>query len=187
VASEDFFASELDISVAPNPRGFLTSNGGISPFISQLITELGFERVPSGGAGNKMLMLLEGKGACYIQDRGVSRWDTCGAQAVLEAKGGICSKLSTFLYHQQMLSEYTYLRTSSTNNLDFVPNLSLLTPFNAHQKPENKDTLATSVEQVKPYSNLCGLLALNRKDICNLENLFAAMTRAASRFAPAFD
>jgi hypothetical protein len=30
-----------------------------------------------------MMMLLEGKGAVYIQDRGVSRWDTCGAQAVI--------------------------------------------------------------------------------------------------------
>ena len=39
-----------------------------------LIKQLGFDRVPSGGAGNKMLMLLEGKGAAYIQDRGVSRW-----------------------------------------------------------------------------------------------------------------
>ena len=39
-----------------------------------LIKELSFDRVPSGGAGNKMLMLLEGKGAAYIQDRGVSRW-----------------------------------------------------------------------------------------------------------------
>lgn len=47
---------------------------GISPFIVALIKELHFDRVPSGGAGNKMLMLLEGKGAAYIQDRGVSRW-----------------------------------------------------------------------------------------------------------------
>jgi hypothetical protein len=47
---------------------------GISPFIVALIKQLNFDRVPSGGAGNKMLMLLEGKGAAYIQDRGVSRW-----------------------------------------------------------------------------------------------------------------
>lgn len=49
-------------------------NTGISPFIVALIAQLQFDRVPSGGAGNKMLMLLEGKGAAYIQDRGVSRW-----------------------------------------------------------------------------------------------------------------
>lgn len=73
-ASEQFTASNLDMAATPNPRGFLTSNGGISPFIVDLMKKLDFERVPSGGAGNKMLMLLEGKGAAYIQDRGVSRW-----------------------------------------------------------------------------------------------------------------
>jgi len=71
---ENFVESELDEAVAANPRGFLTSNGAISPFIQELINKLGYERVPSGGAGNKMLMLLEGKGGAYIQDRGVSRW-----------------------------------------------------------------------------------------------------------------
>lgn len=72
--SEGFVESQLDIPETPNPVGFLTSNGSISPFIQQLISKLGYVRVPSGGAGNKMLMLLEGKGAAYIQDRGVSRW-----------------------------------------------------------------------------------------------------------------
>ena len=33
----------------------------ISPFLAKLIDELDYERVPSGGAGNKMLMLLEGE------------------------------------------------------------------------------------------------------------------------------
>lgn len=40
----------------------LTTNGRISSFIESLIRELKFKRVASGGAGNKMLMLLEGKG-----------------------------------------------------------------------------------------------------------------------------
>ena len=44
---------------------------------------LTYVRVPSGGAGNKALMLLEGKDDVYIQDRGVSRWDTWAAQAVI--------------------------------------------------------------------------------------------------------
>lgn len=65
--------SERDSSEAP-VKGILTSNGSISPFIQHLIEDHGFVRVPSGGAGNKMLMLLEGKGSAYIQDRGVSRW-----------------------------------------------------------------------------------------------------------------
>jgi 3'(2'), 5'-bisphosphate nucleotidase len=72
--SEGFTQSHLDIPAVPNHTGLLTSNGGVSPFLVELMAKLGYQRVPSGGAGNKMLMLLEGKGGAYIQDRGVSRW-----------------------------------------------------------------------------------------------------------------
>ena len=50
-------------------KGLLTSNGSISPFVVQMMQELQYDRIPSGGAGNKMLMLLEGRGNAYIQDR----------------------------------------------------------------------------------------------------------------------
>jgi 3'-phosphoadenosine 5'-phosphosulfate (PAPS) 3'-phosphatase len=124
-ASENFYESQLDMTNTPNNRGFLTSNGGISKFIAQLINELQFERVTSGGAGNKVLMLLEGKGACYIQDRGVSRWDTCATQAVLEAEGGTLSKLSDII-KEKKLSSYTYI--NSDINQDFETGLAKLTP-----------------------------------------------------------
>jgi hypothetical protein len=35
--------------------GLLTSNGSISPFIKALLPALGYCRVPSGGAGNKVI------------------------------------------------------------------------------------------------------------------------------------
>jgi hypothetical protein len=128
--------------------------------------EMGFERVPSGGAGNKMLMLLEGKGGCYIQDRGVSRWDTCGAQAVIEAHGGHLCKLSSFIMKDGALESYTYLK--STSNLDFVPGLAALTPYNTVDKSlvkKGEVSMADSVEKVKVYSNLCGLFALARENV----------------------
>ena len=194
-ASESFRESYLN--VAPlgkvplvNSRGLLTSNGGISSFVQNLISNLHYERVPSGGAGNKMLMLLEGKGSCYIQDRGVSRWDTCGAQAVLEAYGGALSKLSSFVSTQQLHS-YTYLKTNM--NLDFVPGLSALTPHNAAQKEllqPGKKVLATSPELVQPYSNLCGLLALSPQlyqSKEDMENLTSAISVTASAFPPSYD
>ena len=80
--------------------GLLTTNSPISPFVGSLVEDLGAVRVRSGGAGNKMMMLLERSiyGGCddgdgggpmlYIQDRGVSRLDTCAAEGVLEAHGG---------------------------------------------------------------------------------------------------
>jgi 3'(2'), 5'-bisphosphate nucleotidase len=73
-SSESFVEDQLDLAASPNLKGLLTSNGAVSPFLVELMAQLGYQRVPSGGAGNKMLMLLEGKGGAYIQDRGVSRW-----------------------------------------------------------------------------------------------------------------
>ena len=186
--SENFINSNLDLATVPNPKGFLTSNGGISKFIGSLIEELGFERVPSGGAGNKMLMLLEGKGAAYIQDRGVSRWDTCGAEAVIEAYGGTLSKLNTFIANKSLTS-YTYLKSST--NLDFESGLSNLTPYNAADKnsvKKGEEIRAVTVESVKAYSNLCGLIALDGNCVKNnLDSIHAAIIRAKEASAPSFD
>jgi len=186
--SENFINSNLDLAKIPNPKGFLTSNGGISKFIGLLIEELGFERVPSGGAGNKMLMLLEGKGAAYIQDRGVSRWDTCGAEAVIEAYGGTLSKLNTFVADKS-LSSYTYLK--SPYNLDFEPGLSNLTPYNAADKnsvKKGEETRASTVESVKAYSNLCGLIALDGNCVKNdLDKIHTTILKVKETSAPSYD
>ena len=73
---------------------------------------------------------------------GVSRWDTSGAQAVIEAYGGTLSKLSTFIAATAdgtpvatcatAFSSYTYLK--SPTNLDFESGSAALTPFNATDK-----------------------------------------------------
>jgi 3'-phosphoadenosine 5'-phosphosulfate (PAPS) 3'-phosphatase len=192
--SEQYHESVLDIPQNPNLTGLLTSNGAISPFIEQLIHELGYTRVPSGGAGNKMLMLLEGKGGCYIQDRGVSRWDTCAAQAVIESYGGTCSKLTNFVANQSLVS-YTYLK--STVNLDFDPTaLANQTPYNSNLTPER----AAAIKQggkfpiteeellvTKPYSNLCGIFALDQSNLSKLDEFAAAIARAKAVAEPSYD
>ncbi len=152
--------------------------------------ELGFHRVPSGGAGNKMLMLLEGKGGCYIQDRGVSRWDTCGAQAVIEAHGGQLGKLSSFISNAGSIESYTYLK--SAQNLDFVPGLASLTPYNVVDKSLVKKgvvSIADNVEKVKAYSNLCGLIAL-ASDNCTpaaISSIYEAIVRASASNPASYD
>jgi len=112
---------------APREPQLVTTNGSISKFTDELIAR-GMARVKSGGCGNKSLLLLEGKGSAYIQDRGVSRWDTCAPEAVLAAFGGMLLKLNHVLAHPDSLtrqdhlpkeSRYCYLET--TTNLDFVP------------------------------------------------------------------
>lgn len=191
VASEGFVDASLDTSGPLNPRGFLTSNGAISDFIVNLIRELGYERVPSGGAGNKMLMLLEGKGACYIQDRGVSRWDTCGAQAVVEAMGGKLCKLTKFVDNKS-LESYTYLKSSV--NLDFEPGVANLTPYNADVDKEviarlkkGEKISIDDIAQAKKYSNLCGLLCLDAQSLAQVDEFYACIQRAKQFSALSYD
>jgi 3'-phosphoadenosine 5'-phosphosulfate (PAPS) 3'-phosphatase len=179
-AADRFVMSRLDLAAVPSP-GLLTSNGGISPYLEALMSELGVPRVKSGGCGNKVLMLLERKGAFYIQDRGVSRWDTCAAEAVLAAHGGVLGKLSSLLKHSGTCEPYTY-RKSGTN-LDFVPGLAKLTPYNATAKVQGAGGVATRVEDVKAYSNLCGLYAALKPSDVN----GAACKAAADKAQPEFN
>lgn len=192
--SEAYASSCLqELATEPTPSGnnegsLLTTNGRISPFLEALMHELDYERVPSGGAGNKMLLLLEGKGTAYIQDRGVSRWDSCGAQAVLEAHGGMLCKLNGFLQQQQQDWSYTYRKTEE--NLDFEPGQARLTKYNAAKGIDiDAESMAMTPSQVKPYANLCGLVALGKAT--NHEEgkatILDGLQRAAEISPPAFD
>ena len=203
-ASASLRSSSTDDTQTPK-GSLLTTNGRISPFLESLMKELEYERVPSGGAGNKMLMLLEGKGTSYIQDRGVSRWDTCGAQAVLEAHGGILCKLDRFLQSGDPVdsekkespfsdsTSYTYRKTD--RNLDFVPGMARLTKYNAAEGIDSDDSNATNggmlmaPDEVKPYANLCGLIALGkgRNNAKSKAVILDGMKRAAKSSPPAFD
>ena len=118
------------------PNTLLTSNKDLSPFLMSIIDtpKTNWSRINSGGAGNKMLKVLEGIGEAYIQDRGLSRWDTCAAQAIIEATGGICCKLTNFLSNGDFIS---YIYKKSEVNRDF--NLNTLnkpqfTPYNINDE-----------------------------------------------------
>ena len=173
-SSKKTFTKYIDKIKIKDPK-LLTSNGEISSFLLKLIDK-GFKRIYSGGAGNKMLMVLEGKGTAYIQDRGIFRWDTCAAQAVIEAAGGVCSKLTSVI-KDGTTSSYIYQETQS--NLDYDncyddndENKPSLTMYNYNKKkPEfnnmdkNKITLLNKNKKVfdksyfSPYINLCGIVA----------------------------
>ena len=170
-------------------RGFVCSNGSLSPFTTALAEQLGCGLVRAGGAGNKALLLLEGVGACYIQDRGVSRWDTCAAQAVLEAHGGCMAKLSAFVAPEGKLATYRYV--ASETNADFEPGLAFLTPYNAAAPvapaPDGQKPRATAAAQLKPYANTCGLLALPPSEMSALPEYRKAIEAAAAKHPPAYD
>lgn len=189
--SEGYTDSNLNMASKDESAnaGLLTSNGSISPFIEELMKELDYPRTPSGGAGNKMLMLLEKKGKAYIQDRGVSRWDTAGAQAVIEAHGGVLCKLGTMINYQGKEDSYRYLK--SDRNLDFVAGEASLTKYNAAAGGDIGDSrrMAMDASEVKPYANLWGLFAIGaeKNSEAHKADLLAALKRAAKSSPPSFD
>lgn len=141
-------------------QGFLCSAGRVSPFVEELAARMGLPMLPAGGAGNKALMLLEGAGGAYIQDRGVSRWDTCGPQAVLEAHGGVLAQLRPFESRGELVS-YSYRPSAAGATPDFEPNLARITRYNA--APAARQRVGGRAEepgQLQPYANTLGLLAL---------------------------
>jgi len=144
--------------------------------------ELPATLVRSGGAGNKALLLLEGAGACYIQDRGLFRWDTCAAQAVLEAHGGLLVKLSA-LAARGVAESYRYAKVDV--QLDLEPGLARLTLHNAadvrsvpRSGAGNEVRYAQRADETKPYANVCGVCALAPSAAARLDEYAAAIGRA---------
>eukprot|EP00957_Ditylum_brightwellii_P123335 9403703-Ditylum_brightwellii.AAC.1 len=69
--SEAYIDSVLNEAGAEKNKGLLTTNTSVSPFLVVLMDELKLDRILSGGAGNKMLMLIKGRGTTYIHDQAV--------------------------------------------------------------------------------------------------------------------
>ncbi|GMI03129.1 hypothetical protein TrVE_jg3433 [Triparma verrucosa] len=180
-ASEDCKLGLLDMAETPHPKGMLVTDGKVSPFLSQLIDELGYERINSVASGNRAMMLLEGKGGAYIRDTGgFAKWDTSAANAVLEAYGGCMAKLPAFL-EDRTLESYTHLKT--TKNLDFNPNQVHLTLSNAKDKSQwmkGVDVLVTDVTTIKEYSCCQGLVALDKECMDDLPAIHDAMLKVKS-------
>ena len=121
-------------------------------------------------------------------------WDTCAPQAVIEAYGGALLKLSTFAATGGSSREcYTY--EQSDVNLDFEPGVPLLTPYNAARAaavekgaaaPAAVDVFAQEVSELKPYANVCGLLALTATGMGGLDDLAASVAAASQKSPPKF-
>jgi len=141
--------------------------------------------------------VLEEVNGCYIQDRGVSRWDTCAPHAVLEAAGGCLVQLYPVTDGPAdapcVLTPYRYFKGGL--NADFVPNLTKLNKYNAargalSESESARDAppkMATDLAQLKPYSNTLGLFALSSADPESLAKVRAAVLRARARHVPSFD
>lgn len=63
------------------------------------------EVIRVGGAGHKVLLLLDGKVHAYVfASPGCKKWDTCGPEALLKAKGGTLTDMhgNDLQYHKEV-------------------------------------------------------------------------------------
>ena len=76
----------------PDPPGLrlAVSRSHYSRTVERVTESLGAtEKVVAGGAGNKILMVLENTVDAYIYpSTGTKRWDTCAGDALIQAAGG---------------------------------------------------------------------------------------------------
>ena len=170
----------------------LATGGGVSGFVSALSEELGYSMRRTGCAGNKALRVLEEACGCYIQDRGVKRWDTCAAQAALEAHGGCLVQLQPLVTAPPdappPLVRYHYVKGAT--NADFIPGVINLKKYNAANAAlldKDQPRKAMRAEELHPYANALGMVALPKADEASVEAVRKAVLRAAAREAPAFD
>lgn len=85
------------------PKGQMiitTTRSHLTPLVQQALDALSPTKVIKvGGAGYKVLQLLEGKAHAYVfASPGCKRWDTCAPEAVLEAYGGTLTDLAGVHY-----------------------------------------------------------------------------------------
>ena len=172
---------------------FLTAPRKMSEFIKTLVEELCMKQVTYGSVGNKVLNLLQGKGDCYIQDRGSFRWDTCAPEALIAAYGGCLVRLSTFIATGK-LESYVYKQTgygSLNPDLEFIfgydknlwPVFSRYNGDPVESKLEKRITPETA-HLVKAYSNLCGFICLTKDSLKNIEQFREAIMKVYARSPP---
>lgn len=80
-----------------------------------------------GGAGHKVLLLIEGKAHAYVfASSGCKKWDTCAPQAILQSVGGKLTDIlgNTLEYHKEVehLNRTGVLATFSADDHEWYLN-----------------------------------------------------------------
>ena len=75
----------------PDAMRLVVTRSHYSEVVDQTVKTLQpSEVIRAGGAGNKILMVLEGKADTYIYPKlGTKKWDTCAGDALVHAVGGL--------------------------------------------------------------------------------------------------
>ena len=98
-------SSGFCVPASPNNIRLTTTLSHSSSKMEHVIQKLNPETVIRvGGAGNKVLMVIEGKADAYVYaTSGTKKWDTCAGEALLKARGGCMSdsRGSSIPYHPE--------------------------------------------------------------------------------------
>ncbi|XP_035211763.1 3'(2'),5'-bisphosphate nucleotidase 1-like isoform X2 [Stegodyphus dumicola] len=100
-------SSGIDHCMPPvNKRIITTTRSHSNPIINSTIAALHPDEVLKvGGAGHKVLLLIEGKAHAYVfPSKGCKKWDTCAPEALLHAFGGKLTDIhgQPLQYHAQV-------------------------------------------------------------------------------------
>ncbi|NWI44376.1 BPNT1 nucleotidase, partial [Picathartes gymnocephalus] len=84
----------------------VTTRSHSSALVNECITALNPDAVIRvGGAGNKIIQLIEGKASAYVfASPGCKKWDTCAPEAILHAVGGKITDIrgNSFQYNKEV-------------------------------------------------------------------------------------
>lgn len=103
------------IDLGPSPEGkfiITTTRSHSNKVITETIEKFKPDEVVKvGGAGHKVLLLIEGKAHAYVfASKGCKKWDTCAPEVVLSALGGKLTDLFGNSYNYEKSVEKVNLR-----------------------------------------------------------------------------
>lgn len=86
----------VSAAVPPHPLRLAVSRSHRHPMIDVVTSRLGVvTEVPCGSVGAKIGLLLSGQADAYVEPSAyTSKWDVCGAEAILRGAGGFMSDLT---------------------------------------------------------------------------------------------
>lgn len=152
----------------------MRSASSYSEFLDTLTEKLGAIQIRVSGAGNKILKIIEFSEyfkckALYVQDRGISRWDSAAGEAILDSYGGGFLKLSELIKPNDFSStlplryHYRHTLVQAEEDIDWSIKVRM-TKSNVNDSSLVKSSKATyftdeTKANMLPYSNMCGLFA----------------------------